>query len=56
MAGVAWALARGMAIEELARWGVASGTAAAMHAGTGAATRAEVAAIYEQVRAERIDA
>ncbi|MFN8503234.1 hypothetical protein [Kouleothrix sp.] len=28
----------------------------AMHAGTGAATRAEVAAIYEQVRAERIDA
>src|SRR6266511_387237 len=34
LAGIAWALARGLSLEDLARWGVASGTAAAMRDGT----------------------
>ncbi len=49
LAGIAWALERGLALPEVARWGVASGTAAAMRAGTGAAPRAEVEALYAQV-------
>jgi 1-phosphofructokinase family hexose kinase len=52
LAGIAWALERGLPLDELARWGVASGTAAAMRAGTSAAPRAEVEALYAQVRIE----
>ena len=54
LAGVAWALEQGLALAEVARWGVASGTAAAMRSGTGAAPRAEVEALYGQVRGEAI--
>jgi 1-phosphofructokinase family hexose kinase len=49
LAGIAWALERGLPLPEVARWGVASGTAAAMRAGTSAAPRTEVEALYVQV-------
>jgi 1-phosphofructokinase family hexose kinase len=50
LAGLAWALERGLALEELARWGVATGTAAAAREGVSAGTRGEVEMLYEQVR------
>jgi len=50
LAGIAWALERGLSLLEVAGWGVASGTAAAMRAGTGAAPRTEVEALYAQVQ------
>ena len=52
LAGIAWALERGLELDELARWGVASGTAAAMRAGTGPAPRGEVEALYVRVSVE----
>lgn len=52
LAGIAWGLERGLPLEELARWGVASGTAAALRDGTVAAPRGEVEALYAQVRVE----
>ena len=52
LAGLVWALAHGLPLEEMARWGVATGTAAAMHEGVGVGTRAEVEALYEQIRVE----
>jgi 1-phosphofructokinase family hexose kinase len=53
LAGIAWALERGLELDELARWGVASGTAAAMRAGTGPALRGEVEALYGRVLVEQ---
>jgi 1-phosphofructokinase family hexose kinase len=52
LAGVAWALHMGAPFEDLARWGVAAGTAAAMRDGVSFGTRAEVGALYEQVKIE----
>jgi len=52
LAGIAWALERRLALAELARWGVACGTAAAMRVGTDSAPRDEVAALYAQVQLE----
>jgi fructose-1-phosphate kinase PfkB-like protein len=52
LAGIAWALERGLPLEEMARWGVASGTAAAMREGVGVGTRAEVEALYERIHIE----
>jgi 1-phosphofructokinase family hexose kinase len=52
LAGIAWALEQRLELADLARWGVASGTAAARRAGTGSATRDEVEAVYAQVRVE----
>lgn len=52
LAGVAWALEQRLDLAELARWGVASGTAAAMRAGTDSAARSEIEAIYAQVQLE----
>lgn len=52
LAGIAWALERGLALPEVARWGVASGTAAAVRTGTGAAPRAEVEALYDAVQVD----
>jgi 1-phosphofructokinase family hexose kinase len=49
LAGVSWALERQLSLEEMARWGVAAGTAAAVGIGVAAVTRAEVQAVYEQV-------
>ena len=52
LAGIAWALEQRLGLAELARWGVASGTAAAMRVGTDSAPRDEVAALYTQVQVE----
>jgi 1-phosphofructokinase family hexose kinase len=52
LAGIAWALEQRLTLSELARWGVASGTAAAMRAGTDSAPRDEIAALYVQVQVE----
>lgn len=50
LAGLAWALERGLPPEEMARWGVASGTAAAMREGVSVGTLAEVEALCESVQ------
>ena len=54
LAGIAWALVRESPVEEIARWGVASGTAAAAREGVSVGTRAEVEALYEQVQIEQL--
>jgi len=54
LAGIAWALERGGPLEEMARWGVACGTASAAREGVGVIVRAEVEALYEGVRVERV--
>ena len=54
LAGIAWALERGLSLEEVARWGVASGTAAAAREGVSVGARAEVELLYEQVRIDRV--
>ncbi|HEU5100122.1 MAG TPA: 1-phosphofructokinase [Roseiflexaceae bacterium] len=53
LAGIAWALEQRLDLAELARWGVASGTAAAMRAGTDSAARSAVEALHAQVQVER---
>ncbi len=66
LAGIAWALAcpeqclelaegrsrreRGLLLEEMARWAVATGTAAAVREGVSVGTRAEVETLYEQIQ------
>lgn len=52
LAGITWAVQRGLPLEETARLGVATGTAAAMREGVSVGTRAEVEALYEQIRVE----
>ncbi len=52
LAGLAWALQQGLPLEEMARWGVAAGTAAAMREGVGCGSRAEVEALHREVRIE----
>jgi 1-phosphofructokinase family hexose kinase len=47
LAGVIWALEQNRPMEEVARWGVATGTAAAMREGVRAGSRAEVERAYE---------
>ncbi len=54
LAGLIWALRRGTSLEEMARWGVATGTAAAMRAGVSVGTRTEVDALYQQVDCMRM--
>ncbi len=54
LAGIAWALERGLPLEEVARWGVATGTAAAVREGVSVGTRAEVEALYEQIRIDPV--
>ena len=46
MAGVTWALERKLPLEEVARWGVAAGTAAAAREGVGFGARDEVEKLY----------
>jgi fructose-1-phosphate kinase PfkB-like protein len=48
VAGLIWALGEGRPLHEVARWGVAAGTAAAMHAGVSVGTRGEVESLYEE--------
>jgi 1-phosphofructokinase family hexose kinase len=50
LGGLAWALERRLPQDEVARWGVATGTAAAMRDGVSVGTRAEVQAIYQRIR------
>lgn len=54
LAGIIWALAKGLPLPELARWGVAAGTAAAQGEGVSVGTRAEVAKVYGQTRVVRL--
>ena len=54
LAGITWALAQELPLEEIARWGVASGTAAAVREGVSVGTRAEIEALYKQVQIEQI--
>jgi 1-phosphofructokinase family hexose kinase len=49
VAGLVWALSRGLAVEEALRWGVASGAAAASLDGTAFGTRAQVEGLERQV-------
>ncbi len=49
LAGLVYALERGDLLAEQARWGVAAGTASAMHEGVGVVTRATVEQVYAQI-------
>lgn len=49
LAGLAWALERGLSLEEMARWGVAAGTAAAMGEGVSTGSLAEVRALQDSI-------
>jgi 1-phosphofructokinase family hexose kinase len=49
LAGLAWAQERGLDHEEMARWGVAAGTAAAMREGVSFGGQAEVEAVHDRV-------
>ena len=48
LAGIVWALQQGLPLHDVARWGVAAGTASALRDGVSAGSRAEVEAIYQQ--------
>ncbi len=50
VAGMLWALERGMGLFDMARWGVGSGTAAAMREGVSTGTRQDVEALISQVQ------
>jgi len=54
LAGITWALAQELPLEEIARWGVASGTAAAVREGVSVGTRAEIEALYKQIQIEQM--
>lgn len=56
LAGVTWALAQELPLEEIARWGIASGTAAAVREGVSVGTRAQVEALYKQVKTKKVSA
>jgi 1-phosphofructokinase family hexose kinase len=49
VAGLIWALTEGLPLPEVARWGVAAGTAAAIHEGVSVGTRAEVESLYDEI-------
>jgi 1-phosphofructokinase family hexose kinase len=49
LAGVVWALQQGLPLADVARWGVATGTASAMREGVSVGSRAEVEAVQSQV-------
>ena len=49
LAGVCWALDRGLTLDETSRWGVAAGTASATGKGVAVVTGAEVQALYQEV-------
>jgi 1-phosphofructokinase len=52
LAGLAYALERGLPLAEQARWGVAAGTASAMHEGVGVVTRESVEQVYAETTVE----
>lgn len=55
LAGLAWALEQGLALEEMARWGVAAGTAAAMGEGVSTGSLAAVRSLQEEVDIRNIE-
>ena len=56
MAGALWAsLFGGGTCQDVARWAVASGTAAAMQDGSSMPTRAQIEEVYSQVRLSALD-
>ena len=55
LAGLAMAMEQGLSPEEMARWGVAAGTAAAAYEGVSVGTRDEVKRLYEQVQVEQVN-
>lgn len=50
LAGLAYALERGLPLAEQARWGVAAGTASAMHEGVGIVTRENLDTVFPHIR------
>ncbi len=50
VAGLLWALSAELSLRDVARWGVASGTAAAMREGVAVGRRDEIEALYPQVQ------
>jgi 1-phosphofructokinase family hexose kinase len=52
LGGLAWALERRLPQDEVARWGVAAGTAAAVRDGVSVGTRSEVQAIYQRIQTQ----
>lgn len=54
LAGLVWAMENGLSLTEIARWAVASGTAAAMEKGTGVCTRAVVERLLGRIEVERL--
>jgi 1-phosphofructokinase family hexose kinase len=49
LAGITWAMVQGLSLEDVARWGVACGTASAAGEGVSAGSREEVEAWHERV-------
>jgi fructose-1-phosphate kinase PfkB-like protein len=49
LAGIVWALQQGLSPVEAARWGAATGTAAAAQTGSGVGSFQEVEKLYQQV-------
>ena len=54
LAGLLWAFQRGLPLEEVARWGAACGTAAALLPGTAVGTLAEVEAVLAATQVSRL--
>jgi 1-phosphofructokinase family hexose kinase len=54
LAGIVWAMTQGLALEETACWGVASGTAAAMCPGSGIGTRSQVEGLLAQTSVQTL--
>ena len=55
LAGLAWALEQRLPLADMARWGVAAGTAAAVREGVGMGTAQEVLAVYQQVQTKAVE-
>jgi 1-phosphofructokinase family hexose kinase len=54
LAGIAWAFQRDLPLNQVARWGVAAGTAAATQEGVSVGTKKDVVALYEQIQVTKI--
>jgi 6-phosphofructokinase 2 len=54
VAGMSWGLARGLPPEEAFRWGIASGTAALLTAGTDLCRREDAERLFPQVQPVRL--
>ncbi len=52
LAGIIYAISHGAALDDVARWGAAAGTAAAMKPGTGMGSKAEIKRLLDQIQVE----